>query len=264
MEFRKWFSSRVILANKMHAVLLIKDDIELLHQYRVNLRKIYACSEIYAKEIDLHSSKEFSKLIKKLLKPTAQLRDIDLFLMDIKTLFCSDLLKEKLGLLMRVKRENAFKSFLDAISSKEYKNSLEILSMMSRESAFFIYDVYSVDRYAIISKAKKIRYKKLSRVDLHTPLHELHNLRKEFKKFRYALDIYEHCFSNERAFEFDTPKLKIIQEFFGEIQDNSVRLELIKNIEDELLESEFLELQNYYELKLLSSKQALFENFDIL
>ena len=264
MEFSTWFEKRVTLLGEIHSQLLIKDDIELLHQYRVNLRRLYACSEIYSKEIDKHSSKELSKLIKKLLKSTAMLRDIDLFLIDIESLGCSNLTKDKLRTVLKLKRENRFKIYMQTIGSDEYKSNLELLKMMTKEREFFVYQMQNIDKYKIISDIEKERYKELSHVDMQTPSNELHNLRKEFKKFRYALDIYRQCFSNNKEMSFDFAKLKRLQDLFGEIQDNSVRIDIIKNIKEELSEGDFLELQDQYELKLFASKRALFENFDIL
>jgi CHAD domain-containing protein len=264
MKFRKWFENRVSLVSEMYAQLLIKDDIELLHQYRVNLRKLYACSEIYAKEINKHSSKELSKLIKKLLKSTALLRDIDLFLIDIESLGCCSLTKDKLRTILKLKRDNTFETYMQTISSDEYRSNLEHLMVMTKDKKFFVYQIQNIDKYRVISDVHRSRYEELASINMQTPSHELHNLRKEFKKFRYAFDIYEQCFSHNKEVDFDFAKLKRLQDLFGEIQDNFVRLELIRSIKDELSEGNFLELQDYYELKLFASKQALFENFDIL
>ena len=264
MQFRKWFGNRVSVVGEMHAQLLLVDDIELLHQYRVNLRRLYAYSEVYAKEINKHSGKELSKLIKKLLKSTAMIRDIDLFLIDIESLGCCDLTKEELRTILKLKREETFKIYMQTISSDEYKSNLELLMMMAKESEFFVYKTDSLDKYKIISEVERRRYEELYFVDMQTPSDELHNLRKEFKKFRYALDIYEHCFLDNREMDFDFKKLKRLQDLFGEIQDNSVRVDIIRSIKEELPEGDFLELQDYYELKLFASKRALFENFDIL
>ncbi|WP_373003814.1 CHAD domain-containing protein [Sulfurimonas sp.] len=264
MKFKKWFENRVSVVSEMHAQLLKTDDIELLHQYRVNLRRLYAYSEVYAKEINKHSSKELSKLLKKLLKSTALLRDIDLFLIDIESIGCCHFTKDRLRTVLKLKRDNTFKIYMQTIGSAEYKSNLELLMMMTKEREFFVYKIQNIDKHKIISDVEKSRYEELARVDMQTPSHELHKLRKEFKKFRYALDIYEHCFFDNRDFDFDFAKLKRLQDLFGEIQDNFVRLELIRSIKEELTEGDFLELQDYYELKLFDSKQLLFENFDIL
>jgi CHAD domain-containing protein len=264
MKFRKWFENRVSVVGEMHAQLLLEDDIELLHQYRVNLRRLYAYSEVYANEINIHSSRELSKLIKKLLKSTALLRDIDLFLIDIESLGCCHLTKDKLRIVLKLKRENSYKIYMHNIGSDEYKSNLELLMMMTKESEFFVYKIDNIDKHRIISDIERSRYKELSYVDMQTPSHELHKLRKEFKKFRYALDIYERCFLDNREMDFDFTKLKRLQDLFGEIQDNSVRVEIIKSIKEELPEGDFLEMLDQYELKLFASKRALFENFDIL
>ncbi|WP_294965838.1 CHAD domain-containing protein [Sulfurimonas sp.] len=264
MKFRMWFESRVSLVSEMHTQLLLEDEIELLHKYRVNLRKLYACSETYVKNINKHSSKKLSKLIKKLLKPTALLRDVDLFLIEIQTLKCSNVSKVKLDAIMKKKRENAFKILMQTLCSDEYKKSLKLLIMMTKETEFFVYETHKIDVHKIISEVEKSRYEELSCINMQTSFDSLHNLRKEFKKFRYALDIYEQCFSHNKDMNFDFVKLKRLQGFFGEIQDNFVRLELVKSVKEELDEAEYLEFHNNYELKLFTSKKALFKNFDIL
>jgi len=263
MDFRNWFEDRVILVDKIYTRLLKEDDIELLHQYRVNLRKLYACSEVYGKEIDAKSSKEFSKLIKKLLKPTALLRDLDLFLLDIKTLKCSDKLKNILYNMIVLKREMIFKTYRDRLKSDEYKNSIEILLFITKESEFFIYAVDIIEPDKIIADVQKKRELEFSRVNMHTPFRELHNLRKDFKKFRYALEIYEQCFSSDKSFSYDAKKLKRLQDLFGAIQDNYVRLNLLKSIEDNLFYDELLMLKSHYVIKLLSAKEELFKGENI-
>lgn len=263
MDFRNWFEDRVILVSKIYTQLLKKDDVELLHQYRVNLRKLYACSEIYAKEIDPKSSKEFSKLIKNMLKPTALLRDIDLFLLDIKSLMCSDKLKNILYNIIVLKREVVFKTYRDTLKSDEYKNSIEILTSIAKEREFFIYAIDMIETDKIITDVQKKRYLEFSKVNMHTSFGELHTLRKDFKKFRYALEIYEHCFSSGEAVSYDAHKLKRLQDLFGAIQDNYVRLNLLKSIENDLFYDELLKLKTHYIIKLLSAKEELFKGENI-
>jgi len=262
MKFKEWFKKRVSLVSSLSTQLQDDYDAEMLHQYRINLRKLHSFSEVYAKQIDEKSSKEFSKLIKKILKPTALLRDLDLFLIEIDAIECSQQTKEQLYIDFNSKREQAFQSFMDRLQSSEYKQKLKKLRLIAEDSDFISYEVKSIDKYKIIKNKEKDIYNEYKRVNSDTSFKELHKLRKEFKKFRYGVDIYRKCFNESSDDLSDIADLKELQDRFGSIQDCYVRLEFIRSIEDKLSKEQGVKLKDLFELKLQSAKQELFLHRD--
>jgi CHAD domain-containing protein len=257
MKFKKWFKNRVIRINNLYARLKNDYDVERVHKYRINLRELYACSEVYAKEIDEGSSKKFSKLIKNILKPTADLRDLDLFINEIDNIECKQPTKKKLKAVFSSKREKAFKKYNNTLKSSNYKNRLKKLKVIAKKSDFFIYEIQNADNDKIIKDTEKSIYKKYNKIDADTSFKEFHKLRKEFKKLRYGLDIYEHCFKKDaNKLSIDT-SLKELQDAFGAIQDNYVRLKLIESEKDKFTKKQLAELENFFKLKLEESKQEL-------
>lgn len=258
MKFRKWFEERINLVNKLYIKLEDSYDIEILHQYRVNLRKLHALNEIYLIHIDKKYSHNLFKLIKRILKPTSSLRDLDLFLIEVELIDCSTNTKDKLHTILNHKRKIAFSEYLNILHCERYKNDLDTLELTIQESELFIFSMQELNTCEIINSLEKKMYKEFSKVNIDTSSKELHDLRKEFKKFRYALDMYKLCFKSETEVIHDIEKLKELQDSFGDIQDNYVRLELIKSVKGEFSQTQFLELESYFKTKLQDSKHKLF------
>ncbi|QOY53557.1 CHAD domain-containing protein [Candidatus Sulfurimonas marisnigri] len=259
MDFREWFKERANVTNELYIRLDNYEDIEVLHQYRVNLRKLYACSEVYAKQVDKKKSKELSKLIKRIIKPTSALRDLDVFLGEIETFTCSAQIKKKLHNILNIKRATLFEKFSSAVKSDEYKNNLKDFYTMSKSDKFFLYKkIGRVNNYKTIKNIEKIIYGDFNKIDESTSFTELHELRMKFKKFRYALNIYEQCFDEGKKISTDLSKLKILQDLFGAIQDNLVRLEFVKSLKGELTKKQLIELKDYFKKNLNSAREKLY------
>ncbi|QOY53333.1 CHAD domain-containing protein [Candidatus Sulfurimonas baltica] len=259
MDFREWFEENADVTNELYIKLDNYEDIEVLHKYRVNLRRLYACSEVYAKQLNKKKSKELSRLVKKIIKPTSALRDLDVFLGEIDTFACSLKTKEKLHSLLTLKRVSLFKVFSSSIKSVEYKKNLKDFHEMSKSDEFFIYKkINKANNYKIIRDIEKNIYEDFNKIDKNTSFTELHELRMKFKKFRYGLNIYEQCFENNKKISTDLSKLKILQDLFGAIQDNLVRLKLVESLEGKLTKKQLLELKNYFKKNLKRAREKLF------
>jgi len=257
MKFKKWFKDMVVLINKLYTQLQSSDDVETLHQYRINLRKLYSLSEVYAKNINKKKSKKLSKIIKKIIKPTAYCRDLELFLIEIDKINCDSYMKEKLHTIFDPKQEKNINNFLHLLKSNEYERKLKKLIFTAKNNDSFIYNIQDINQYKIIKKTNKNIFKKFNKINLNTPPKEFHNLRKEFKKFRYALSIYEKFFKKNRKKFYKEFDLKEILDFFGEIQDNYIRLNFIKSVKKEFNKTQQKELNSHFEIKLQKAKQKL-------
>ena len=255
MGFKRSFKNKTAAVERLYKKLHLDNDIELLHKYRINLRKLYAYSEVYGKQVDKKSSAELSGVLKKLLKPTSALRDLDLFLVEIEQMGCRPKIQERLHKIFISIREKKFRSFLN---DEEYKKNIKRLNSMLKKSKLFIYKIEDIDKYAIISKMGKKIYDKFHKIDYNTSLEELHDLRIEFKKFRYALEAYEKYFQKDKRVFDGMYDLKEVQESFGIIQDNNKRLQFIGKVENKFTKKEQRELKAYFELKIRDAKRELF------
>ncbi len=70
------------------------------------------------------------KIIKKIIKPTPRLCDLDVFLNEISSIECSLQTTNKLHRVINEEREKLFKEFLHIKNSHEYKNNLEQLHVL--------------------------------------------------------------------------------------------------------------------------------------
>lgn len=257
MKFKKWFKHRVIRITDLFERIKNDYDEERVHKYRINLRRLYALSEVYAKEIDEKSAKKFSKLIKNILKPTADLRDLDLFINEIDNIKCKQQTMKTVHAVFGSKREKAFKKYKNTLKSTKYKKRLKKLKAIAKKSDFFIYEIQNADNYKIIKDTHKSIYEKYNKIDEDTSFKEFHKLRKEFKKLRYGLDMYEECFKKDANKLSTDTSLKELQDAFGAIQDNYVRLKLIEGEKNKFTQKQLLELESFFKLKLEESKQKL-------
>ena len=255
MGFKRSFKNKTAAVERLYKKLHLDNDIELLHKYRINLRKLYAYSEVYGKKIDKKNSAALSGVLKKLLKPTSALRDLDLFLVEIEQMGCRPKIQKRLHKIFASIREKRFRSFLN---DEEYKKNIKKLNSMLKKSKLFIYKIEDIDKYAIISKMGKKIYDKFHKIDYNTSLEELHDLRIEFKKFRYALEAYEKYFQKDKRVFDGMYDLKEVQESFGIIQDNNKRLQFIGKVENKFTKKEQRELKAYFELKIRDAKRELF------
>ena len=265
MKFKRWFKDIVVLINELY-IKLQKDnkDVEVLHQYRINLRKLYAYIEVYTKNINEKKSKKLSKLIKSIMKPTAFCRDLDLFLIEIDKMNLDILIKEKLHTIFDSQKEKNNKKFLHLLKSSKYKKKLNTLSLIAKNNKSFIYDMQNINQYKIIKKKKNDLFKKINKINLNSLPKDFHNTRKEFKKFRYALNIYDEFFKKNKKEFCEKSNLKEILEALGNIQDNYIRLNFIKSAKQEFTKIQERDLETHFKIKILKAKLRLLKAKRIL
>lgn len=255
MKLKKVFQKKVATVSKLYEKLPKEENIEDLHQYRVNIRKLQSYLEVYEENFSAKVNAKISKLLKILLKPTSVVRDLDLFLLEIEKLDFSSDTKEKLSNLFMFKRE---KIFDDLIHNKRYKKSLKKLNSIVKESSFNAKELKKKESVEILKHMNTVIVDKCRVFDEKTPLYELHSLRKDFKKFRYAYELHQQQFTKEGILINTFSDLKEVQELFGILQDNATRLKFIKKIKPGLEEKEFEALSSYFEEQIENAREKLF------
>jgi CHAD domain-containing protein len=254
VKFKNIFQDKIDLALKLYKHLCTDYDVEDLHKYRVTLRKMLAYNQVFGVHINEENSKMVSKLLKNIIRPTSSLRDLDLFLIEIDSLKCSAQTKVKLNQVFTCKRDALVVYFKD----DEYKKSLEELKVLTKKNELFESDFRKLDKIAILQNMSEKLSKRFSLLDENSSLEKLHKQRIKFKRFRYALEMYLHYFSDEDPQLENLYDLKELQDIFGIIQDNSARIEFIEDVRHEFETHEIENLLSDLNQKIKNAKQELF------
>lgn len=194
----------------------VEDDVEFLHEFRVDLRKLRTWTQIF--ETADYRVKKIQKHLARCHLMGGEVRNFDVLLswLDENQTFASlpyiRILKEKRKKLRKMFLKELVKT--DAISQLRIlgRNFLLHIKGVSKE----VFEP-QVKRY--IEEKKKSVYAILPKA--LTNLEELHEVRKILKKIRYALLLLptfnQNCLQN----------LKELQDILGYINDRRVWLELI-------------------------------------
>lgn len=254
MKFKNIFQDKIDLVEKLYKRLRTAYDVEDLHKYRVNLRKMFAYIQVFGTHIDKENAKIVSALFKKVIKPTSLLRDLDLFLIEIDFMPCCEQSKTRLDQIFSFKRDALLVEFQD----DTYKKDLYSLRLLIKNNKLFEADFDKLDKVAILQNMSEKLSKQFNLIDQNSSFEELHKLRIKFKRFRYALEMYLHYFGDEDQKIKNLYDLKELQDLFGIIQDNNTRLGLLAEVSHELVNDEYVLLKGDIDLKIQDAKQKLF------
>ena len=254
MKFKNIFQNKIDLVEKLYKSLCTAYDAEDLHKYRVNLRKMLAYIQVFGTHIDKDNAKIVSELFKAIIKPTSLLRDLDLFLIEIASMPCCEHNKANLHKVFALKRD----ALLVKFKEDTYKQNLDTLRLEMKSNKLFEADFQKLDKVAVLQKMSEKLSKQFNLMNQNSSFEELHKLRIKFKRFRYALEIYQHYFDDENQKIKNLYDLKELQDLFGIIQDNNMRLELLAVVSDELINDEYTLLKTNLNLEIEDAKQKLF------
>ncbi len=253
MRFDAIFLDKMVFVSGFYEALLQEYGAEYLHKYRVNLRKIYAYSEIFCYEIDPISAKEFSKFLKKIIKPTSLLRDLDLFCIEIDSFAITAKSKKHL----HVSCEEQRKPLLKEMQSETYKKNLYELEHIFKNNPLFENEFDEQNSYKLLVATSQTLLGAFTSITQETTPKDLHKLRIQFKKFRYALELYDEHFSHDKlSIMFD---LKALQDIFGTLQDNEVRKVLLNSCGGKMDIEEKNLLRDGFEKNIADAREILME-----
>ncbi|MDD2356287.1 MAG: CHAD domain-containing protein [Thiovulaceae bacterium] len=254
MKFKNIFQDKIELALKLYKYLCVNYDVEDLHKYRVSLRKMLAYNQVFGVHLDEKNSQIVSKLLKDIIRPTSLLRDLDLFLVEIDVMRCSTQSKKKLLQIFTSKRDLLVDNFKD----DAYKKNLQKLKVLTKKNELFEGDFHKLDKITILQNMSKKISKHFNLIDENSSFEELHKQRIKFKRFRYALEMYMHYFSDEDLHLENFYDLKKLQDIFGVIQDNSARIVFLEDVRHEFETHEIENLLSDLNQKIKNAKQELF------
>lgn len=248
---------------KYRDLMLCEDDIEHLHQFRVNTRKTRALLS----EMGMIFDKDIVCKIKENFKATQKVsnlkRDIDVYIENINefSIGKDEACMEKFSKYLWEKGAEEELKVKVFAQSPEYKHMMdEWRLVLSEESDFYLSDKSKI--YIYLTSKEKIlnRYKKIcSKInDLQKNFHtsDLHRIRIFCKKLRYMLESFKSLFKKKNV-ERIILDLKEFQTTLGDFNDYENQQHIIKDFldqrDDQLSDDERISFENI--LQDLNDKQ---------
>ena len=221
-------------------------DEEILHNLRVNLRKVRSLLKIFNGVFDEKVTLFFGENFKILANSTNKKRDLDIFL----------------GFLSEQKHANELIYFVQKALNLEYENVKSYLSdeenysflkeweIFLNEGEFYRSKLFDVSLSRLGSFKLRtlmvLAQKRLKSLDQDCPNDSFHKIRIELKKVRYAYEFLSEIFYFDGLKKYEE-RLKDMQEIFGALQDYDVWLGILERL-PEVAGKEKLESKIYKQI----------------
>ena len=204
-------------------------DEEILHNLRVNLRKVRSLLKIFNGVFDEKVTLFFGENFKILANSTNKKRDLDIFL----------------GFLSEQKHANELIYFVQKALNLEYENVKSYLSdeenyaflkeweIFLNEGEFYRSKLFDVSLSRLGSFKLRmllvLAQKRLKSLDQNCPNESFHKIRIELKKVRYTYEFLSEIFYFDGLKKYEE-RLKDMQEIFGSLQDYDVWLGILERL----------------------------------
>ena len=204
-------------------------DEEILHNLRVNLRKVRSLLKIFNGVFDEKVMLFFGENFKILANSTNKKRDLDIFL----------------GFLGEQKHANELIYFVQKALNLEYENVKSYLSdeenyaflkeweIFLNEGEFYRSKLFDVSLSRLGSFKLRtllvLAQKRLKSLDQDCPNESFHKIRIELKKVRYTYEFLSEIFYFDGLKKYEE-RLKDMQEIFGALQDYDVWLGILERL----------------------------------
>ncbi len=204
-------------------------DEEILHNLRVNLRKVRSLLKIFNGVFDEKVTLFFGENFKILANSTNKKRDLDIFL----------------GFLSEQKHANELIYFVQKALNLEYENVKSYLSdeenyaflkeweIFLNEGEFYRSKLFDVSLSRLGSFKLRtllvLAQKRLKILDQDCPNDSFHKIRIELKKVRYTYEFLSEIFYFDGLKKYEE-RLKDMQDIFGALQDYDVWLGILERL----------------------------------
>ena len=204
-------------------------DEEILHNLRVNLRKVRSLLKIFNGVFDEKVTLFFGENFKILANSTNKKRDLDIFL----------------GFLSEQKHANELIYFVQKALNLEYENVKSYLSdeenyaflkeweIFLNEGEFYRSKLFDVSLSRLGSFKLRtlmvLAQKRLKSLDQDCPNESFHKIRIELKKVRYTYEFLSEIFYFDGLKKYEE-RLKDMQDIFGALQDYDVWLGILERL----------------------------------
>lgn len=232
----------LLTSKKVLLKINIKSDIEYLHTFRVSVRRTISLLNIF-----FPHKKTIIKELKKIIKETNNLRELDVFLLTLNNKKYPNIRNKTIKL-----RDIKYKLIFS--KQNKIKNLKQINKIVKKlKKIDCVYSNKKLYKLTIDSYNKSLKkYARLfsNNSEKHTNK-ILHQFRVKFKESRYALDV---LLVNKRR---KINKLKNIQDKLGKIQDIRNQISLLKKILDKRTYKEYKKLLKTKKRKLKKMKKSI-------
>jgi CHAD domain-containing protein len=208
------------------------NDIEFLHNYRVNLRKVRSILSLFKKVFDKNEQTRLKIDFSDIMKQTNRLRDLDVYLDDKQEFF--QLLPEKLhpGLqqmfdAFAIERTEQFQQVAIMLDDESYAQKFN--SIYNQFNSIESIQPGSKAQINTLTFARKLiwkYYNKICRIiektDINSSDAEIHQLRIQCKKLRYLMEFFSQLFPHKILKDI-IKSMKQLQEHLGRFNDFSVQ-----------------------------------------
>ncbi len=233
----EFYQSAFSSACELQSGILLDNDNEYLHQYRVGLRRVHSIAstmKAFRKEV---SHQNFILSLSVLIKETNPLRDLDVYLM--KSALFYPLLSKKYhpGLdqfradITRLRQEEFYR-VTEWFASRHYQQSCDNIAQHIATLSATVEQEYRQENCARYGyKAINQHYNNVAEqadsIDTKSKDKAIHRLRIGCKKLRYLLEFYLPVLDSTK-YQRQLRKLKSLQNCLGEFNDTSVQTHFLK------------------------------------
>ncbi|MBF0184997.1 MAG: CHAD domain-containing protein [Magnetococcales bacterium] len=236
-------------------VAFSREDIEGVHQVRVSLRRLRSAISVFRRAIPRTITDPWNEEMRWVASEFGPTRDLDVLISEgLESVAGKIPLPEGEQKLLSVARQHqdaAYARIRQLIESERYKTFVTNFDQWITVRGWFQVDMPAETRAYMVNEiafyAKKVLSKRLKVVlNAGTTLDalsdpELHQLRIECKKLRYATEFFSALFDNKAMSEF-TGQLKEVQGLLGILNDVAVMPTLVNQL---LQGSSDLEMHSY-------------------
>ena len=204
-------------------------DEEILHNLRVNLRKVRSLLKIFNGVFDEKVTLFFGENFKILANSTNKKRDLDIFLSFLSEQKHANELIYFVQKALNLEYENV-KSYL---SDEENYAFLKEWEIFLNEGEFYRSKLFDVSLSRLGSFKLRtllvLAQKRLKSLDQDCPNESFHKIRIELKKVRYTYEFLSEIFYFDGLKKYEE-RLKDMQEIFGALQDYDVWLGILERL----------------------------------
>ena len=257
-------TARIILRQQLASLLnhsrnlTRREDAEDVHQLRVSLRRLRAASALFAGAFEAHELKPFARALRTAGREFGRVRDLDVLLEKLSSHYAQLPAPQQSGLdTLRMyfqTQQAAARS-----TALQYLHSLDHQIFVVEFGAFLMEPPRAADatQHPVLAHdaAPQLIYARLAEVRAFmphlqdAPLAQLHKMRIEFKKLRYAVDFFRPLLGPEVKSVISA--LKQIQDVLGDLNDADVACAMVRRaLDDEpALQSHYWDINAYITLR---------------
>ena len=226
----------------LHVDGIVSDiDTVFLHQFRVSVRKLRSLISLLKKSLPPPAVEVVEPRLSAIAGKTSRLRDLDVFLLDknhYRTMLPNihETGLDELYVLVDKQRQQEKKRVARYFSSNQYQQDISICKAELSESPVF---AAPMSKKPVLAVAKSLlikRYKEIqsmsTQLNAESVDEDVHDIRKEFKKFRYLIEYFIELLPRKRTVRL-LNRLKKLQVTLGQFNDYCVQIEFLDSFNDD-------------------------------